>query len=106
MLKSKPTGANEDATVRWILTNLMTVEMFKAYWQNVSPDLPFPGSQAGDAASYTEWTDKYGSKCQGMRNAAGQKHGIVRIICKYGSTIEEVTWYENKRHGLYFRWSP
>ena len=41
----------------------MTIEMFTAFWQKVSPDLEFPGMQAGGEATYAEWMDKYGDKC-------------------------------------------
>ena len=63
MLNSKPTGASKKAISNWEATNRMTIEMFKAYWQKVSPDLEFPWTQAGDEAPYAEWMDKYGDKC-------------------------------------------
>ena len=51
----------------WNLTNRMTVEMFKAFWQQTSPYLEFPLTQAGGNASYAEWEDidgrKYGLAC-------------------------------------------
>ena len=81
MLKSKPIGADEDAIANWEASNRMTIEIFKAFWQRVSPDLEFPLTQAGDEASHAAWTDEYGSECQGMRKPGdGQKHGIVRTI--------------------------
>ena len=103
MLKSKPTEANKKAIARWEATNRMTIEIFKAFWQKVSPDLEFPGMQAGEEASYVEWQDSDGDKFQGMRKAGAAKHGIVRSISKYGS-IREATWYEDKLHGLSFWW--
>ena len=101
MLVSLPIGADAGAIANWNLTKRMTVEIFKFFWQKVSPDLAFPGMQAGDDASYAEWEDVYG-KNFGMRNAAGEKHGIVRTIGKYGSWIREATYYEDKPHGLSF----
>ena len=102
MLKSKPIGTNQKAIERWEATKRMTIEMFKAFWQRVGPHLPFPGTQAGDDASYAEWTE--GSwKYQGTRNAAGQKHGVVRTIPNGGFIIES-TYTEDKLHGLCFTW--
>ena len=81
----------------------MTIEMFKTFWQKVSPDLEFPWTQAGDEASYAEWMDG-NTKYQGMRKPdGGQKHGIVRTIDRDGD-INEATWYEDKLHGLSFWW--
>ena len=81
----------------------MTIQIFLSFWQKVGLDLEFPEMQAGDAASYTEWEDEYGYKCQGMRKPdGGQKHGIVRTIGSWG--IVEATFFEDKRHGLYFFW--
>ena len=60
MLNRKPIGANKKAIARWEATNRMTIEIFKAFWQKVSPDLSFPGMQAGDDASYAEWMDTEG----------------------------------------------
>ena len=84
----------------------MTFEIFFAFWQKVGPDLEFPGTQAGDDASYVEWTDEYnGCKFQGMRKPdGGQKHGIVRTISNDGDFIEEATYYQDKLHGLCFAW--
>ena len=85
----------------------MTIEMFKAYWQKVSPDLlslSFPGTKAGDEASYTEWSDEGGNKCYGMREPDGAKHGIVRTIYVDGDWIREATYCEDKPHGLSFVW--
>ena len=69
--------------------------------------MPFPGTQAGDDASPDEWEDEdsHGDDCkfEGMRNAARQKHGIVRTIIKNGS-INEATYCEDKKHGLSFYW--
>ena len=109
MLKSKPTGAGKKLTARWEATNRMTIEMFKAYWQSVSPDLEFPLTQAGDEASCAEWEgkDRFGNNCkfQGMRKAGGdRKHGIVRAISNDGRFIQEATYYENEMHGLSFVW--
>ena len=79
---------------------MLTVDIFFAFWQKVSPDLAFPVKQAGDEASYNKWTE--GSmKYYGTRKL-GQKHGIVRTIA--ADFITEATWYENKRHGLAFTW--
>ena len=107
MLKSKPTGANQEATEKWEASNRMTIEIFKAFWQKASPDLEFPWTQAGDEASYNnEWTDKYGCKCQGTREPGGAKHGIVRTIVNgnYGF-IREATYYNDKPHGLSCYWN-
>ena len=87
MLNSKPIGADKLATERWEATNRMAVRIFNAFWQNVSPKLAFPGSQAGDDASYAEWAE--GSwKHYGMRKAGGAKHGIVRSIYYDGNIYE------------------
>ena len=103
MLKSKPIGTNQKAIERWEATKRMTIEMFKAFWQRVGPHLPFPGTQAGDDASYAEWTDWDGNKYQGTRKPGdGQKHGIVRSI--YLGRIREATYYQDKLHGLSFEW--
>ena len=90
MLINKPIGADEDAIRRWVATNRMSVDIFFAFWQKVTPELEFPGTQAGDEVSYAEWT-KGRYKYQGTRNAGGQKHGIVRTI-EPGDWIEEVTY--------------
>ena len=104
MLKSKPIGNDEVAIERWEATNRMTIEMFKAFWQRVSPDLEFPGTQAGEEASHAEWTNEYGEKCYGTRKlGGGQKHGIVRTIRPDG-WIKEATFYEDEQHGLTFAW--
>ena len=79
----------------------MTVEIFKAYWQKVSPHLHFPGTKAGNDATCTEWA-RGDFKFFGMRNAAGLKSGIVRTVSKY--SIEEGTFFEDKLHGLSFVW--
>ena len=105
MLKSKPIGADERAIANWEATNMLTIEMFKTFWQKVSPDLEFPWTQAGDEASYAEWTAKmYGRDCkfQGARKPGAAKHGIVRNIGR--SFIREATFYEDKLHGLSFYW--
>ena len=103
MLKRKPIGANQKVTARWEATNRMIIEIFKAFWQKVSPDLEFPLTQAGDAASYAEWEDSY-CKYQGTRKPdGGQKHGIVRTIFNDGS-IAEATYCEDMPHGLSFTW--
>ena len=103
MLKSKPIGANQKATERWEATNRMTIEIFKAFWQRVSPDLEFPWTQAGDDASHVEWGNDY-YKFQGTRMPGGAKQGIVRAI-KPGSWIREETYFEDKLHGLSFAWT-
>ena len=101
MLNTKPIGADERGISRWDATNRMTIEMFKAFWQKVSPHLTI---EAGDEASYIEWMDKYSNKHQGARMPGGARHGIVRTInSKYG-WIEEETYYEDKKHGLSFTW--
>ena len=80
----------------------MTFEIFLAFWQKVSAHLEFPGTQAGEDASYSEWTEG-NHKFYGMRKVGGgQKHGIVRTI-RDGS-ITEATYYEDKQHGLIFVW--
>ena len=63
MLKTKPIGANQKATERWEATNRMTIEILKAFWQKFSPDSLSLTIEAGDEASYNEWTDKLGRKC-------------------------------------------
>jgi hypothetical protein len=60
--------------------------------------------QAGDDASWNEWTDKNGHKCEGMRKAGAAKHGIVRTIDSDGDFIQEATYFEDKLHGLCFFW--
>ena len=60
--------------------------------------------EAGDEASYNEWEDENGNKCQGARKLDGARHGIVRKIDSDGGWIEEATWYEDKLHGLSFTW--
>ena len=82
MLTSKPTGADEEAIAKWEASNRMTFEIFLSFWQKVSPDLTIESfwHEAGEEASYSEWTEDNGYKCYGMRNADGQKHGIVRTI--------------------------
>ena len=103
MLNRKPIGANQKATERWEATNRMTIQIFLSFWQKVGLDLEFPEMQAGDAASYTEWKDKSGYKCQGMRKpGGGQKHGIVRTIGD--DFIREETYYQDELHGLTFYW--
>ena len=103
MLKSKPIGANQKATERWEATNRMTIEIFKAFWQRVSPDLEFPLTQAGVDASPAEWT-KGIYKFQGTRKSDNAKHGIVRTFSDDGS-ISEQTYCEDKPHGLSFVWN-
>ena len=109
MLKSKPIGDDEVAIEKWEATNRMTIEIFKAFWQKVSPRLSFPGMQAGDDASFNEWEGKgsFGEDCkfQGMRKlGGGQKHGIARAISNDGRFIEEATYCDDKVHGLSFTW--
>ena len=99
MLNSKPTGADKKAIERWEATNRMTIEIFLAFWQKVSPDLTV---EAGDEASYIEWEDVNG-KNYGTRKPGDAKHGIIRTINRYG--IREATYCENKPHGLWFYWS-
>ena len=98
MLISLPNGAGEKEIERWMATNRMSVEKFKACWQTVSPDLHFPGTIASDDITYTEWAGKneYGDACkfQGMWNAAGLKSGIVRMIGP--DFIVEATYFEDK----------
>ena len=103
MLNRKPIGAYKEATERWEATNRITIEIFKAFWQKVSPDLTI---EAGEEASYNEWQDEYGDKHQGTRKADAARHGVVRSIIpdKYGF-IQEATFYENKQHGLSFTWT-
>ena len=55
MLLRKPVGAGKDSTERWQATNCLTVENFLAFWQKLRPDLSFPGTKAGEEASYVEW---------------------------------------------------
>ena len=86
----------------------MTVEMFKAFWQNVSPELSFPGTKAGDDVSYGFWEDDdmMGSRWmyQGTRKAV--RHGIVRqMVSSTCAWITEATYYDNKEHGLSFSWN-
>ena len=109
MLNRKPIGANQKAIANWEATNRMTIEMFKAFWQRVSPDLEFPGTQAGEEASHAEWEgkDSDGDDCkfQGMRKPdGGQKHGIVRTIDSDYGWIYEETYCDDKEHGLSFSW--
>ena len=107
MLISLPIGADEKAIVSWKATNRMSIEIFKACWQEVSPHLDFPGTKAGEDATCTEWEgkDKFGDvyKYEGMRNAAGLKNGIVRMVSNDG-WIQEATYCEDKEHGLSFTW--
>ena len=103
ILISLPIGVGQKAIDRWKRTNMLTVEIFNAFWKKVSPDLPMPGPKAGDEASYCEWTDTDGVKYQGMRNAAGLKSGIVREVSEYGRIVE-ATYFEDKSHGLTFKW--
>ena len=67
----------------------------------------FPGTKAGDDATYTEWEgqDWAGRPCKffGMRNAAGKKSGIVRSVLSNGR-IYEATYFEGIQHGLCFVW--
>ena len=112
MLLGTPVGADEAATGKWNATRRMFVPVFKAFWHK--PDLPlipgslglpFPGTAAGDNASYAEWTEGSGDKCYGMRNADGQNHGIVRtIVPGDGGWITEATYYEDEEHGLSCFW--
>ena len=105
MLIYKPIGANKFLIDRWNLTNRMTVGIFNAFWQKVSPDLSFPGTKAGDDASPVEWGNDY-CKYQGMRNADGQKMSIVRPVVNGNySFINEATFHEDKLHGLCFTWT-
>ena len=107
MLISLPNAEGEYEIERWNDTNMLTFDVFKAFWQEVSPDLHFPGTIAGDDATYSEWEgEEYGVACkfQGMRNAAGKKSGIVRSVSEYG-TIQELTYFEDKLHGLAFGWN-
>ena len=84
---------------------MLTFKIFLSFWQKVSPDLEFPGTQAGDEGSHAEWTNEYGEKCYGTRKlGGGQKHGIVRTIANDGSFIIEATYYDDKLHGLSFYW--
>ena len=105
MLISLPNSEDEKVIERWKATNRLTFDIFKAFWQEGSPHLPMPGSEAGDEASYLEWEGKadWGNDCKyfGMRNAAGQKSGIVRMVSRMG--IEEATFFEDELHGLYFK---
>ena len=104
MLISLPNSKDEKTIERWMATNMLTFDIFKAFWQKVSPHLPMPGS---DEASYLEWEvkDKWGRKSKffGMRNAAGLKSGIVRTVDSRGC-IREETFFEDKKHGLCFWW--
>ena len=77
MLLKRPTNAGSNALSRWDSTNRLTVEIFNAYWQKVTPDLPMPGSMAGDEVSCVEWKES-GNTYQGMRRADGAKHGVIR----------------------------
>ena len=104
MLISLPIGTNKKAIANREATNRMTIEIFKAFWQKVSPDLEFPGMQAGDDASYVEW-EKYGNKYYGMRKPGDAKHGIVRIIDSKNGWIREATYCDDKEHGLSFYWT-
>ena len=82
---------------------MLTFEIFLSFWQKVSLDLTFPGMQAGDEASYVEWTESDGQKCYGMRKPDGARHGIFRMIAP-GQFIREETYCEDKQHGLSFYW--
>ena len=68
----------------------------------MTPDVPFPGTEAGDEVSYTEW-EEGGSKWQGMKKANGEKHGIVRKIGSH--YVEDATWNNNEMNGLSLYWS-
>ena len=113
MLTSKPTGADPIAIANWEATNRMIFEIFLTYWKNASPeDLYFPGLQAGEDASYAEWTEEKNGRTyrhQGMRKplgfffGGGEKHGIVRTIYSSGN-ISEATFFEDEPHGLSFTW--
>ena len=87
---------------------MLTFDIFKAFWQNVNPHLQFPGTKAGDDATCTEWEEEdeeysgdeeVTSKCQGMRNAAGLKNGVIRTVFPGddvdGQLISEATWCED-----------
>ena len=103
MLSRKPTKpAHERAIANWDLTKRLIFETFHAFWKRVTAHLPMPGTEAGDEASYCEWTEGFDTY-QGMRNAAGLKSGIVRKIDSTG-WINEATYFENKKHGLCFWW--
>ena len=67
----------------------------------MTPDVPFPGTEAGDEVSYAEW-EEGGLKWQGMKKANGVKHGIVRKI--YSNFVEDATWNNNKMNGLSLLW--
>ena len=100
MLISQPTGAGKVAIAKWNLTNRMTIEIFKEFWQKVSPESL--AIEAGDKASYNEWEDEDGNKNQGMRKADTARHGIVRTIGD--DFIREATYYDDEMHGLCFAW--
>ena len=105
MLISLPNGSNKKAFERWMATNTLTFDIFKAFWQEVSPHLHFPGTKAGDDVTCTEWTEGIRTY-QGMRKADGAKHGVIRSVYNnsYNGNIREATYFEDKRHGLTFTW--
>ena len=82
---------------------MLTIEIFKAFWQKVSPDSLSLTIEAGDEASYNEWEDEDGNKNQGMRKPDNARHGIVRTI-RPGRWISEETYCNDERHGLSFFW--
>ena len=57
MLNTKPVGSIKKVIDRWEATNPMTIEIFKAYWQKISPQLRFPGTKASEYSTYTEWAE-------------------------------------------------
>ena len=76
LINKKPTGTTANTITTWS-NSKRNIEHYKKGWAKMTPDVPFPGTEAGDEVSYTEW-EEGGSKWQGMKKANGVKHGIVR----------------------------
>ena len=79
MLVKKPIGADEKSTALWEATNPMTFEIHTAFFNKVSPDVTFSGTEASDDAACDEW-EEGDCKFQGTRKADAVRHGIVRTI--------------------------
>ena len=101
LINKQPTGADASTIATWSNSKRQTIDHHKKGWAKMTPDVPFPGTEAGDQVSYAEWEED-GYKWQGMRKAGGVKHGLVRQIRP--DYVEDATWNNNEQNGLSLYW--
>ena len=97
MLAEVPTNTDSSAIWMWENCRNLTVEIFEKYWAMIDKETDMIDTQIAEFAS---WSDKFKSRCSGMKHKTMLKsHGVVRKIGeKFG--ILECTTKNGRAHGL------